>query len=143
MARSKRWRLPWSRQPTLEESVAAAQAQWAAREGEVPTLDDVEVIGIDLTAIPPAAGKKELADHFFETLRWFWRTTPQKVGAWMIATAVAALTGIVPALLDAASEKYLDLQLNLQETAPWIGWILLVLGLAIFFFGVANERNNR
>lgn len=143
MARSKRWRLPWSWQPTLEESVAAAQAQWAAREREVPTLDDVEVIGIDLTAIPPAVGKKELADHFFETLRWFWRTTPQKVGAWMIAAAVAALTGTVPALLDAASKKYLDLQLNLQETAPWIGWILLVLGLAIFFFGVANERNDR
>ncbi|WP_457939807.1 hypothetical protein [Mesorhizobium sp. 10J20-29] len=143
MARSKRWRLPWSRQPTLEKAVAAAKAQWQAREGEVPTLDDVEVIGIDLTAIPLAAGKKGLADHFFETLRWFWRTTPQKVGAWMIAAAVAALTGIVPALLDAASEKYLDLQLNLQEAAPWVGWVLLVLGLAIFFIGIANERNDR
>ncbi|WP_210214766.1 hypothetical protein, partial [Mesorhizobium sp. M7A.F.Ca.ET.027.02.1.1] len=60
MARSKRWRWPWSPPPTLEEATAAARAQWEAREDQFPTLDDVEVIGIDLTRITPAEGKTDI-----------------------------------------------------------------------------------
>jgi hypothetical protein len=70
LARSKRWRWPWSPLPTLEETVAAARAQWEAREDQVPTLDDVEVIGIDLTRIPPVQGKKDGWDRIFDFLRW-------------------------------------------------------------------------
>ena len=120
-----------------------AEEQWRAREGEVPTLDDVEVVGIDLTRVPLVANNKELVDHAFELLRWVLRTTPQKVGAGMVAAGVAALTGILSALTEAGLKKYLDLTVNLQEPAPWIGWILLVIGLVVFFLGIANERRDR
>lgn len=143
LARSKQWRWPWSKSPVLDEAVTKAQAHWEAKEDQVPTLDDVEVIGIDLTRIPPALGKKDNWDRIFDFLRWFFGTTLLGVGRRIIIVALATLTGILPAVVELALVKLLDIQLEIHETAAWVGWVLLIIGLIVVLLGTADPHKRR
>lgn len=143
LARSKRWRWPWLPPPTLEETVAAARAQWEAKEDQMPTLDDVEVIGIDLTRIPPAQSKKDIWDRIFDLLRWLWGTTLLRLGT-MIATAgVTAITGVFQVIVEWALDRFLGVQLDIPEIAGWIGWVLLAIGIGVAILGAADQRKGR
>lgn len=140
LARSKRWRWPWPPPPALEETVAAARAQWEARENQVPTLDDVEVIGIDLTRIPPVQGKKDIWDRIFDFLRWLWGTTLLRLGMMIASAGVTAITGVFQVVVEWALERYLGIRLDIPEIAGWIGWALLAIGIGVALLGAADQR---
>ena len=109
----------------------------------MPTLNDVEAIGVDLTRIPPVRGKKDIWDRIFDFLRWLWGTTLLRLGT-MIATAgVTAITGVFQVVVEWALDRYLGIQLDIPEIAGGIGWTLLAVGIGVAVLGAADQRKGR
>lgn len=140
IARSKLWRSPWTKLPTLDDSVAAARAQWEAREAEAALLDDVDVIGIDLTKTPALQHTRDWLDRILEFLRWRWGTTLLRIGQTIIVAALGALTGILPALIEIAVDQLWQRQIDITEPAWWTGWVLLPIGIAVAIVGAIEKR---
>ena len=143
MARSKLWRWPWTKPPTLEDAVAAARGQWQAREGDAPMLDDVDVVGIDLTKTPALQYKKEWVDRVIDLLRWIWSTTLLRIGNFVIVAAIGALTGILPSLIEIAVDQLWQRQIDITEPAWWTGWVLLPIGIAVAILGAMEKRRGQ
>ncbi|WP_439601420.1 hypothetical protein [Devosia sp.] len=143
MARTRRWRLPWSPDPTLDQATKRALAQWEMAEASRPGLDDVEVVGIDLTKTPAPQHPKDGLQRILDFLRWLWGTTLLRIGGGIITTAVAALTGILPGLIEAAFDIFLHKQIDIVEPAWWTGWVLLPIGILFVLAGIVEKRRER
>ncbi|MDB5527376.1 MAG: hypothetical protein JWR51_479 [Devosia sp.] len=143
MARSKLWRWPWTKSPTLEDAVAVARGQWQARETDVPMLDDVDVVGIDLTKTPALQHKKEWVDRVIDLLRWTWSTTLLRIGNFIIVAAIGALTGILPSLIEIFFDQVLQRQIDIIEPVWWTGWVLLPIGIAVAILGAMEKRRGQ
>ncbi|MDX0190508.1 hypothetical protein GOC18_25055 [Sinorhizobium meliloti] len=143
MARSKFLRGPWHKSPTLEETVAAALAQWEAREGETVSLDDVDVIGIDLTRTPAQQHKRDWLDRVLEFLRWRWGASLVRLGTTIATAGLGAIVGVFQIIVEWAIETFLGVQLKIPESAGWVGWVLLALGIAVAIYGAADQRRGR
>ncbi|CAG0978865.1 MAG: hypothetical protein F9K19_15630 [Rhizobiaceae bacterium] len=143
MARSKLWRWPWTTSPTLEDAVGVARGQWQGREADAPMLDDVDVVGIDLTKTPARHHKKEWVDHVIDLLRWAWSTTLLRIGNFIIVASIGALTGILPSLIEIAIDQLWQRQIDITEPAWWTGWVLLPIGIAVAILGAMEKRRGQ
>lgn len=140
MARSKRLRWPWTPLPTLEGAVEAARANWKASEAEASMLDDVDVVGIDLTKTPALQHTRDWLDRVLEFLRWRWGTTLLRIGQTIIVAALGALAGILPALIEIGVDQLWQRQIDITEPAWWTGWVLLPIGIAVAIIGAIEKR---
>jgi hypothetical protein len=62
----------------------------------------------------------------------------------MIATAgVTAITGVFQVVVEWALDRYLSIQLDIPQSAGWIGWVLLAIGIGVALLGAADQRKGR
>ncbi|WP_421416900.1 hypothetical protein [Agrobacterium tumefaciens] len=143
MARSKLLRWPWAKRPTLEDAVEAARAQWEESEAEAAMLDDVDVVGIDLTKTPAPQHTRDWLDRVLEFLRWRWGASLIRLGTTIATAGLSAITGVFQIVVEWALETFLGVQLKIPEIAGWAGWALLTVGIAVAVYGAADQRRAR
>lgn len=142
-ARSKLLRWPWARLLTLDDAVASARVQWEAGEAEAPMLDDVDVVGIDLTKTPALQHARDWLDRVLEFLRWYWGASLVRLGTTIAAAGLSAITGVFQIVIEWAIERFLGVQMKIPEIAGWVGWVLLAVGIAVAVYGAADQRRAR
>ncbi|WP_331373357.1 NACHT domain-containing protein [Sinorhizobium chiapasense] len=136
LAKSKGWHWPWLARPDISKAVSTIKAEWEKLEPGLENLDDVGIVGIDLTKVAlPENRKRDALDRMLDFLRWYTGTTLMKIGAAIVASGLGTITGVLQFVIEWAVAYFWEIKLDIPEQASWIGWALLAIGLAVAFYG--------
>jgi hypothetical protein len=133
--RNQGLRWPWAKEADVARAAVDAQAQWRALERKAMSIDDVDIVAIDLTKAASPVILRDWFDRALEFLRWRSATTLVRLGTGLALLGASCLVGWGEAVMEEFARRLLQAEFDLSGPAQWVGWSLVGIGIVLAMIG--------